>query len=479
MLKKLLRKAVSILLVFAMLCEVGTPLAYAAGSKQSGSNAVLSANEVNKGGILKASDETIVFENMEGREENAKDYRLTNGSDAVFLYPIAVHEKDEGGKWIEIDNQLKLTEIKTGEETEEAYAAAGAGWQTLLYEDPKAGRFLTLDTAKGKLSWGIRSIGSEEFKELKSAPVYAAPEVEKGYEKMQLKSLSGILTYREVFPGTDLKYQLLGKDAEEAVVLTTPESAANAAEGIRYVIMLEGYSAKLSEGSIVITAEGEEEPSYLITASFMEDAEGEDSGSITMALEEGPEGEYAVTIFPDPGWLLSEERVFPITIDPTVLQYTNKTNLDTCTVYSNGPGTNLYNYGNLMTGKEASSYLNMRAAVRFTLPSVIKESDMVIDATISLMQRGFNASSATYPCWINAYPITSNIAMNSLTWNNLNGHFDESFTYDNRAAGSGDNNKRSNWDITAMVKNWYQYGAHSGVVLKSQNEGGANRYVKY
>ena len=41
---------------------------------------------------------------------NTKDYRLTDGSDAVFLYPVQVHEKDAQGKWAEIDDGLSSTD---------------------------------------------------------------------------------------------------------------------------------------------------------------------------------------------------------------------------------------------------------------------------------------------------------------------------------------------------------------------------------
>ena len=104
MFKRLMKRAVSIVLVFAILCEIGTPLAYAAGESVEGTEnagapegAVYSQdtaaiiNNSTKGEIVRASDDTVAFENVDRRESNTKPYRLTNGSDAVFLYPMQIN----------------------------------------------------------------------------------------------------------------------------------------------------------------------------------------------------------------------------------------------------------------------------------------------------------------------------------------------------------------------------------------------------
>ena len=84
MLHKMLRKAISIILVFAMLCEISTPLAYAAGDTGASTGVAASEDAVyskddadiinnsSKGEIIKASDETVAYENTDRREANTK-----------------------------------------------------------------------------------------------------------------------------------------------------------------------------------------------------------------------------------------------------------------------------------------------------------------------------------------------------------------------------------------------------------------------
>ena len=203
-----------------------------------------------------------------------------------------------------------------------------------------------------------------------------------------------------------------------------------------------------------------------------------DSGDITVALEEA-EDAYTVTICPDSEWLTDPERVFPIVIDPTIAQFSRTKVLDTCSVYSQNPTQNLYNYGNLLVGREASSYQKLRALIRFDLPEAITESDMVIDASLILLQRGYEPTNSPYHVFVDAYRTTANITPSSATWNQLDGHFDTSYGIDNRSTDPSTTGNTSTFDITALVKDWYQNGNNYGITLMSQNETGGYRYVKY
>ena len=117
MFKRLFKKAIAIILILAMLAEVGTPLAYAAGLDagssseapevqifDDGSGVVYdkdTADLINSAGqyeALKASDDTVIAESVKRREEYTKGYRLKDGSDAVLLYPFSVNEKDAEDK---------------------------------------------------------------------------------------------------------------------------------------------------------------------------------------------------------------------------------------------------------------------------------------------------------------------------------------------------------------------------------------------
>ena len=80
---------------------------------------------------------------------------------------------------------------------------------------------------------------------------------------------------------------------------------------------------------------------------------------------------------------------------------------------------------------------------------------------------------------MDAYRTTADITPSSATWNQLDGHFDTSYVIDNRSTDPSTTGNTSTFDITALVKDWYQNGNNYGVTLMSQNETGGYRYVKY
>ena len=375
MCKKLLRGAVAVVISFAMVLESAATFTYAAGNEtgsysnsgtdiekiindrtydpdrslqQESAGIFLDKetaeviNNASDAEILEANDDTVLFENTDKRDVNVKSYKLTDSSNVMLLYPVTVHEKDVNGVWVEIDNLIKESETKDGERI---FTAENLSAKVVLFASPKGGRFLELQTGSGKITWGL------DAEDVRAEGSSKDPEVKKGYEKLQIKSISGILTYKDVLSGVDLNYQLLGHNVEEAVVVNTREAAESiAAEGLNYVLALEGYRAELKENAVCLYPEGSDEPEYVISAPYMEDAATEEDGDITLSLKEKSEG-YIVTIYPDSEWLLSEDRVYPVIIDPTIVQYADVTHLDTCSVYSNSPNSNLYNYGNLLLGR--------------------------------------------------------------------------------------------------------------------------------
>ena len=503
MFKKLLKRTIAVILVFAMVMETSTALAYAIGNDaDSGKNnrtdikAIINDRSYDpnrplpqeRAGVFlddetasaindpasaaprEANNDTVLFEREDKRDVNVKSYSLMDGSSVSLLYPVTVHEKDAEGRWIEIDNLLKEGLSEDGVRVFEAQNELA---KVQLYARPQSGKSFELTTKAGRITWGIVADG------IGSEGTYTEPELKKGYEKLQIKSISGILTYKDVLPGMDLNYQLLGHNIEEAVVINTREAAESiAAEGIKYKLSPEGYRAELEDNEVFLYAEGSIDPEYVISAPYMEDSSLEDSGEIEIRLEEGPDG-YILTVVPDSEWLMSEERAYPVVIDPTIVQYSDVTHLDTCTVYSQSPNSRMYNYGNLLLGREASSYQKMRALVRFDLPSSMTITDVVVDSTLYLTQRGYEPTNSPYHVYADVHKITSNISMSTATWNLLNGNYDSARVYENKATDKNTNNVTFAFDITSLVKEWQTDGNNYGLALLSHNETGGYRYVKF
>ncbi|MBQ2043123.1 MAG: RHS repeat protein, partial [Firmicutes bacterium] len=490
MFTNLMKKTISIMLVIAMLLEVGTPLCYAAGLEGEGqtgqeeqgyedlfdgSAAVFDADKTellnstnNRYEALKASNYTVVSESEKRRDEYAKGYRLKDGSEAVFLYPFAVNEKDGSGSWAEIDNTLSLGKDTQGRDI---YTAESHTKDAAFYAEPVPGMILELSTASGRIVWGLKDTTQGVYAE------FSEPKTEEGYSVLQPKSVGSILTYEEVLPGTDLRLQLVGNDAEENVILKSPAASQAASQGLSYMLSLEGYSAELAEEGILLIPEGSEEVEYVITASYMEDAEGAWSKDIQIELSEEAEG-YAVTVYPSSEWLLSPERTYPIVIDPTIAQRTSTSILRATTVTSVSTYDPQYICGTQHVGKDGAYYGKMRVALQFDLPTQVTEADMVIDAGIIVKQRGYSGASGG-TVTVNAHRMTTTAVINwNFKWATLNGHYEDT-VLDSQTMSSATSGSWVTWDITKAVKDWYINGDNHGIALVSENEETAYKYIGF
>lgn len=142
---------------------------------------------------------------------------------------------------------------------------------------------------------------------------------------------------RNVYKGVDVEYQIIqGRGLKEEIVLREiPEYTTDCTEGEcvlpvnRFLFLI-----KLDEGlefrkSI---ANSNQYPNgyYYITNSndnyfahflpeFAYDSVGNKTSSVLSDISQLSKGEYLYEIVLDPEWLLSEERVFPIRIDPSIV----------------------------------------------------------------------------------------------------------------------------------------------------------------
>ena len=137
------------------------------------------------------------------------------------------------------------------------------------------------------------------------------------------------ITYENVFSDSvDIQYTVLPGKVKENIVLDQKVGF----ESYTMSIICEGLSAVITEENCVEFLDANKEPQYIIQAPYMYDDIYEISYDIEMNLVATDEG-YDITIFPDQDWLNSEERVYPIVIDPTVRTNTTKSNFSDTYIY--------------------------------------------------------------------------------------------------------------------------------------------------
>ena len=116
--------------------------------------------------------------------------------------------------------------------------------------------------------------------------------------------------YRGVFDGAALEYTLGGGMVKEDIII------AGRADSYVYSFELDTALTLERDGSGLVLRDGEQTV-FVLPAPYMTDAAGSRSDAVSYSFERR-EGGYTLTVAADGRWIDSDERVFPVTVDPTV-----------------------------------------------------------------------------------------------------------------------------------------------------------------
>ena len=127
------------------------------------------------------------------------------------------------------------------------------------------------------------------------------------------------LEYSEIFSYTDIRYDVTPNEVKESIVL---QKAPNKNTTYSYEIIANGLTAVLNEDNSIDFYKGakaeEAVPVFSMPAPYMFDSIGEYSYDILTTLE-NKKGKYILTYKPNYEWLKAKERVYPVTVDPTIM----------------------------------------------------------------------------------------------------------------------------------------------------------------
>lgn len=204
------------------------------------------------------------------------------------------------------------------------------------------------------------------------------------------------------------------------------------------------YPVMQEDGSILIYSEETDEPEYEVPAPYMYDTEGEESFDVFYNIET-TNGDYYLTVFADSTWINAEDRVFPVTIDPSYIAYQEIT-MDT---YINGeyPGETRGSYTFLYVGEDEKAYI-------YTPTPELPVLGKLIDAKLSVWYYYFNKVSTGY------VDVTAH-QVDGMTWS------EGTLTW-NMAQNYSDTYGLSNAKLGATLRLYGDIGAYKETPIKAQ-----------
>lgn len=276
------------------------------------------------------------------------------------------------------------------------------------------------------------------------------------------------VSYTEVLPGVDARYQVRNAGLKEDLVLKN----ASAAASFRFALTASpGLSFTAAQGGSVALRAGDGSTLFSLPAPSVQDSSGKPGGFSSSAARytltgSGSAAVLSVTV--DPAWLADPSRVFPVSLDPssTAPAQTQATYL-----YAGAPTTNYATDTRLRIGLTgASAY---RTLLKYDTASLPQH----IDVLSSRVKADITANSAGLPASIGVFALTRPWT-NAATWNTTNGSTawtspggDVGAALSSPADSITTTNTSIEAYVTKAVQDWYATpSSNNGVMLRMNPE---------
>jgi len=417
------------------------------------------------------SESPIVSEDITKRGENEKHFLCEDGSYIAVAYADAVHEKNAQNEWIEIDNTL-VSENNRIENNSESFhtsfsetanpvAVLSANAGELLSNnvaDNSESQLVSIESGEHRLSWSLSAASmlntqqagqlqqqgcvlentsndspvlyqSEQFigalpaKHLYQHSLSSLSEAEiknninsqqeeTNYQKtIATKAVSSVLYQNAFGDKVDLQYTVAPGKIKEDVILREN----SAFHSYTMNVDTNGLTAVKSENNTVEFLKTDGTSAFIIQTPYMYDSADECSYDIDIIIEQT--GNIAsVTYTPDSNWINSGERVYPITIDPSVqaVSSLNRSSIsDTYVHEGNGSccsGINPSTHDRLYIGRKGNRIHRAYFKIN-TLPTIVSGSYI---NQAEVYAQCYNGTTTSKPFSINK--VTSSWNDSTLGW---------------------------------------------------------------
>jgi RHS repeat-associated protein len=410
---------------------------------------------INEKNPNKIEEGKVLGEVQEKRTKNSKQFYLDNHTYKAAIYPTAVHYL-ENGKWKDIDNTIIEGKDELNKDVLENKAN---DYKVKIAKKANSNKLVKFQKGDYQISWSIDNVSDVAIsnKELKQRDLSKLSENQKS---TLVNNLTSIVEFKNVFNNIDLQYVIGAEQLKENFIIN--QKVDNPQFSLR--LATKGLIATLQDDKSIVFYDEKDNSKeiFKIDPMYMYDAAGEISQNINVSLAKDSKGEYNLIITPDNQWLSDSQRVYPVTIDPTIPTSLSSVNIFDSYVAENLPTSNYGLIERLKVGRGATSGSN-RSYISFALPT-LKASDMIINADLNLDLMASN--SGEYQ--VNVHPVTSAWTSGAITWSNQPSFVESTNPAKDyqlvQLAGT------YSWDITPIAKSWYVTGNNYGLMLKAKDE---------
>ena len=435
---------------------------------ETGGTTALSSDADTKAGISSAAGKyKVVCELEEKREADTKYFLLEDGTEIAAKYDKQVHYLKDG-KWLDVNNGFCDDESSENELTNKA-----ADYSVKFVKKSNKNKLATVKKDKYKVDWSFSGAN-------KSEAIFTRPDGTKSTDRTVLKNITGTVKYTDILKSTDIVYTAEAANIKEDIILK--DKSAPLSFTSEYSLKNLDFRQTQNGDIEIFDSSSPENTVFFIDRPYMYDAEKNSSDNIEVSVKRTNKG-FSVTLTPDREWLLSEDRVYPVTIDPSLIS--SRVAKDVWDIDMMRGQANNFNYKaeDFLVGVDARSRV-FRSVVWFKNLPAVSNGDTILNATVAISAyRGPAKTGAPAlrerpggsPV-VNIHRVTGEWPEQT-NWNETAEKYDAAvedyFIYDTTSAFFYA-------DVTELVSGWYN-GTYPnyGIMLKSGDETTANRCMQF
>ena len=409
------------------------------------------------------ADSPIIGEDVSLRTANTKHFRHEDGSYTAAMYDTPIHYYTDG-EWKDIDNTLTLTTANTTQNAR--YETTASGTPVSFPQTMTENAEITVSARGYELAFGLQT---QTGLSASASVLQTATASEEPQAVLQAQTNDSTVRYENVLSNTDLQYDVTSSAVKESIVIKAKQNEYV----YRFNMNLDGLQAVThGDGSIALIENDDiDNPVFVIAVPYMFDAAGAYSDAVSMQIEQN--GDSAVlTVTADSEWIDSADRVFPVTVDPTLLVDVGASNIydayvDSSEPYSSHPYDNYLYVGRNSLG-------TTRTFIWFNLPD-LPDCSVVTDAYLHLAQNQYDPGNGA-AAWLSVGVPGGVWSEAGVTWYNQPPVNEEIGWVDFAPFVSGTGKYNYELNITKIVKKWYEEAnSNYGLLLKAYNEATVKR----
>lgn len=270
-----------------------------------------------------------------------------------------------------------------------------------------------------------------------------------------VSKLTSSVSYDSLYENVDIDIDVMSSSVKETIILNDRD---NVPERFSYYIKAEGLTAELYEDNSVHFVNEYKEDIFNIPAPYMFDSADfpENNYDIKVDVQEYEKG-YLLTFSPDSNWIQSDERIYPVMIDPVIKTSYNDKNIDHYYNSESAPNTATASDHIFVSDKQGDrhqTYIDLNNGLNF-----LGTKATIISAQFYMQIYAITLNS---PKEIKVYALNNEIT--NMTWEKSS-KIDSRSTYiSSFEVDTHSDTKQYSADITKLAQAWLNYANTEGTV---------------